>query len=473
MDEENRTTEIGDATTRLGIQPVSKLLIAFSIPAVASTMINAIYNILARVFVGRIIGEAALGGLSLALPIMTVLIVLPVLFSIGAANFISIRLGEGNINAAQDAANHSIWLSIISGVAVTVLGYVFLEQILSLLGAEEGSESLIYCRDYIRVLLIGSVVQYLALSLANIIRSQGYPAAAMTGFLISIGVNIALLYSFVFRWGVTGCAMATVIAQIAMLAWYLIFYKVKQPTLRISPFGFKLSFRMIVDIVTFGSPQAASQLALAFLIAFYNARASHYGSLELAAEHGGDVALSAMSICTSLGALVNTMVMGLSMGAQPILGYNHGAKKYDRVTQTFKTAVLIASVVSIGGFVGMFFFTREFIALFAPDGTDTLVNFTIVTMRTVAIGLPVIGFQVVSAGFFAAVGKPKTSLFLSLSRQAIFFVPIVYILSELWGLMGVVIGSPVSDISSSILTVFVIAHAFRKQKREAPLQIES
>jgi Na+-driven multidrug efflux pump len=228
-----------------------------------------------------------------------------------------------------------------------------------------------------------------------------------------------------------------------------------------------------LNITTFGSSQAVSQLALAFLIAFYNERASHYGAMELASEHGGDVALSAMSICSSLSTLVNMVVIGLSMGAQPILGYNYGAKKYDRVTKTFKTAVLFASAVSIAGFVGMFFFTKEFIYLFAPNGTNALVDFTVTTMRTIAIGLPVIGFQVVSAAFFAAVGKPKTSLFLSLSRQVIFFIPIVYFLSESWGLMGVIIGGPISDISSSVLTAFVIAYAFRKQKKKLLYQGES
>ena len=464
MNDEKNTP--GNEASRLGTQSIAKLLLVFSIPAVTSNIVTAIYNVVARIFVGRGIEEAALGGLSLVMPIMTIVLAFPILFGVGTANLISIRLGEKRKELAEAAANHCIWMAIVAGIAVSILGHIFLDPMLSILGAQEGSISLGYGREYIRIILYGSVFQFLGMSLANIIRSQGFPTGAMAGLLISVSINLALQYPFIYtlRLGVTGSALATVIAQASMAAFYIIFLRVTKTPVTLSPFRFRVSFRIMGEILTFGSSQAVAHFAMAYVIALFNERASYFGEMELAVAHGGDAALSGMTIASTVTMIVNMIVFGLSMGAQPIIGYNYGAKQLKRVRKAYTTAVLFATGTAVVGFVIMFFFAEPLVYLFAPDGSKTLIDFSTTALRIMSIGLPVVGFQIISSNYFVAVGRPKTALFLSLSRQVIFVIPIIYLLSNALGLIGVIIAGPAADFISSFVAAIVILHTFRKQR---------
>jgi putative MATE family efflux protein len=458
---------LGEATTRLGTQPITRLIIAFSLPVITANIVNALYNIIDRIFVGRGVGETALGGISLVMPIMTVMMAFSILFGAGAANLISLRLGEGRREEAQSAANHCFWLLVIMGVIIIIVGHIFIDPILSILGAQEGSESIEYGRVFIRIIFFGAVFQQLAMGVANIVRSQGYPMLVMGGLLVSMVLNAVLVAFFIFglHWGVAGSAWATVIAQAVAAVWFVGFASSKKVPLRLTPFRFRLSGKSVLRILSFGSAQAVVQFAMSFVIAFMNARVSLYGVRELDAEHGGDVALSSLTIYHSSVMIVFMIIFGLSMGSQPIFGYNYGAKQFGRVAEAYKKTVLYATAIAIIGFVIMHFFADPIIHLYAPGGSAPLIDFAIRCMRYATVALPVVGFQVVSAGFFVATGRPNTSLFLSMSRQVIFLIPLILVLGEKWGLMGVVMANPVSDFLSTLVTAIAVVFEFRRLRR--------
>jgi putative MATE family efflux protein len=452
------------AATRLGQQPIGKLMLEFSLPAVTANVVTALYNIIDRIAVGRGIGEAALGGLSLVMPVMMVMGAFSILFGSGAANLISLRLGEGRRGDASAAANHCFWLLVIVGLVITAAGLIFLEPILSVLGAQDSSESLGYARVFMRIIFIGSVFQMISLGLSNTIRAQGFPVIAMAGMLICVGLNagLVILFIFVFNWGVAGSAWATVIAQAVISVWFVgLMFSNKMP-LRFTPFRFHLSLRPVADVCTFGSAQAANNVALSVMIWLMNVRISYYGVRELSSEHGGDIALSGMTIVSSVSMIIMMIVFGFSMGAQPILGYNYGAGKFKRVMETFKIAAILATIVAAVGFLLMHLMTKELILLFAPDGSEALVSFSIKVMKYSTIGVPFIGLQIISSGMFVAIGKPVTSLILSMSRQVFLLIPLIFLFGEIWGLMGVVMASPVSDIAATGITAVFIGREVRK-----------
>jgi putative MATE family efflux protein len=453
-----------DAAARLGTQPIGKLILEFSLPAITANVVTALYNIIDRIAVGRGVGETALGGLSLVMPVMMVVGAFAILFGAGAANLISLRLGEGRREDALSALNHCFWLLIIAGLVITAAGLLFLDPILSVLGAQDNSESLGYGRAFLRIIFIGTVFQMLSLGLANTVRAQGFPTIAMIGMLICVGLNAGLvvLFIFVFHWGVEGSAWATVIAQAVASVWFIAFAFSRRMPLRLSPFRLRFSARSIADVCAFGSAQAVNNVAMSLVVWIMNVRISYYGVRELASEHGGDIALSGMTIVSSVSMIIIMVVFGFSMGAQPILGYNYGAGNYGRVRETFKKAAILATIVAAAGFLLMEFFSSGLVQIFAPGGSPALIEFSVMVMRFYAIGMPILGFQIIASGMYVAIGKPITSLILSMSRQVLLLLPLIFIFGEAFGLMGVVVASPVSDISSSGLTAFFIVRTLRK-----------
>jgi len=453
-----------NAAERLGTEPVGKLLLRFSIPAITGMLLNALYNVVDRIFVGRGVNELAIGGLSLILPLMTVTLAFAMLFGIGAANMISMRLGQGRKRDAENALNHCFFLLLGIGLLLMAAGFFFMEPILSVLGAQEGSESLNYARDYFRIILFGSAFSTVGFGLSHCTRAQGFPLISMIAMIFGAGLNMILdpLFIFVFHWGVKGAAWATVISQFASVIWILSFNLGKKAVIKLNPRSFKPSSEIIFQIMAFGSAQFLLQFVMSGVQLLYNMSMGWYGGAALGVANGGDIALSGMNIIGSITMLILMPVFGINQGAQPIQGYNYGAKKFGRVLRTYLLAISAATGICIVGFVMCQLFPARIISLFAPHGSPELMRFTIWSLRVLMICFIFNGFQVVSANFFIVTGRPKFSIFLSLLRQCIVLIPCIFIFGKIMGLWGVVAAGPVADGVSFLVTGIMIGFELRK-----------
>ena len=453
-----------DAAKRLGIEPIGRLLLRFSIPAITGMLVNALYNIVDRIYVGRLINEIALGGLSLVGPLMTISFAFSMLFGIGAANMISMRLGEGRKEEAENALSHCLVLLFSIGITFMVLGLIFLEPLLSILGAQEGSEALNYARSYMRVILYGTPFMMCGFGMAHCTRAQGFPGITMITMLIGSILNIILdpIFIIAFRMGVEGAAWATVISQIVSAAWITIFILRGKGVLKLRLGSFKPSFKITGQIMAFGSAQFLLNFIMSGVQLLINASLGWYGAESLGVENGGDIALAAMNILGTLHMLILMPVIGINQGAQPILGYNYGAKQFNRVMRTYILAVAWATIICITGFAVCQLFPHTLVRLFTPDGSPILLEFGVWAMRVFLIFLPLNGFQIVSSNFFVVTGRPKMSIFLTLLRQMLAFIPCLLIFGRLWGLYGIAYAAPVADAFSFLLTGLLIFFELKK-----------
>jgi len=347
---------------------------------------------------------------------------------------------------------------------MTAAGLIFLEPILSLLGAQEGSEALGYARSYLRIILFGSAFSLVGFGLSHCTRAQGFPTITMIGMIIGAGLNTILdpIFIFVFRWGVQGAAFATIISQAVSMTWILIFTTGKKAVIRFSPRTLKPSLTIVWQIMSFGSASFLLQFVMSAIQLLYNTSMGWYGARDLGVANGGDVALSGMNIVNSILMLILMPVIGTNQGAQPILGFNYGAKKYDRVLRTYLLAISAATVIGTIGLIVTQLFPVQIVRIFAPQGSAPLMEFAPRTMRTMLILLPLNGFQLISANFFVVTGRPKISIFLSLLRQCIALIPCILIFGHIWGLWGVIVAAPVADGFAFLFTGTWILFELRK-----------
>jgi putative MATE family efflux protein len=461
----NRT----DAADKLGVEPVSKLLLRFSLPAIVGMLVNALYNIVDRIFVGRGVDEVALGGLSLVLPLMTIFMAFSMLFGVGAANMISMRLGQGRREEAENALNHCFWLLLICGLVITCAGFIFMEELLGILGAQEGSQSLEYSRRYFRIILYGAPFTLIGFGFSHCTRAQGFPMITMISMFIGAGLNIILdpIFIFVFHWGVEGAAWATIISQLVSALWILSFSFTPKAVIRLRLKSFKFSLTIIAQIMVFGSAQFFLQFVMSGVQLLYNMSMGWYGADALGVANGGDIALSGMNIAGSVVMMILMPIFGINQGAQPILGYNYGAKRFDRVLKAYLMAIGGATAICIVGFVITHLFPVALVHAFTPEGSQALLSFAPWAMQVMTLFLPVAGFQIVSANIFVVTGRPKTSIILSLLRQCIALIPAILILGHFFGLYGVIAATPVADGFSFIVTALMIAFELKKLRQGA------
>ena len=456
-----------DAAGRLGIEPVGRLLLRFSLPAITGMVVNALYNIVDRIFVGRGVNEIALGGLSLAMPLMSFSFAFSMLFGIGSANMISMRLGQSRRDDAENALNHCLVLLFFMGLILMTAGLFFLEPLLSILGAQEASEALNYTRSYLRIIFLGTPFAMVGFGLSHCTRAQGFPGITMITMILGAGLNMILdpIFIFVFRWGVEGAAWATIISQAASAIWIVSFNLRRKGVIHLRLKTFKPSFSISGQIMAFGSAQFLLNFIMSGVQLLINASLGWYGADSLGVANGGDIALSAMNIIGSVNMMIMMPVFGINQGAQPIFGYNYGAKQYKRVLQAYRLAIGAATTICILGFVAGQLFPLALVRLFAPDGSAVLLEFSSWAMRVFLLTLPLNGFQVVSSNFFIVTGRPKMSIFLTTLRQFIALIPCLLLFGYLWGVRGIAIAAPVADAFSFTLTGIMILFELRKLKR--------
>jgi putative MATE family efflux protein len=385
------------------------------------------------------------------------------LIGIGANSLISIRLGEKKKEEADLILGNAMVLLISTAVIISAIGLIFLEPLLRTFGASEAV--LPYAKDYLGIILWGTVAQTIGFGMNNFIRAEGNPRIAMYTMLIGAILNTILdpIFIFIFGWGIKGAAIATVLSQVVSAAWVLYHFLGGKSTLKVHVKNLKLRLPIVIKIITLGAAPFLMQLAASLLNAIMNK------SLTL---YGGDVAVSGMGIVMSITMLVLMPIFGINQGSQPIIGYNYGALKFDRVKETLKLAIIAATTVATIGFIATRVFPTQLVAIFNRQDESLLV-FGTRALKVFLIFLPIIGFQIVSANYFQAVGKPKHASFLSLSRQVLILIPAMLILPRFYGLEGVLMAGPVSDLTSSVITgIFLIIEMKHLDARHLESQVQ-
>lgn len=442
---------------KLGTEKVSKLLISFSVPAIIGMLVNTLYNIIDRMYIGNIegVGKLAITGVGITMPIMTIILAFGMLVGIGTAARISIFLGKGDKETAEKHIGNAFVLIIIFSILITIIGLAFLDKILVVFGASSSTE--IYARQYMQIIFAGTIVSMLSFGLNHSIRSDGSPKIAMLSMFIGAIINIILdpILIFVFNLGVRGAAIATVISQFVATIWILYYFTKGQSSIKLKKENFKLKKYIVLSIFSIGISPCSMQIAACIVQVIANNSLKHYG---------GDLAIGAMTIVQSIGMIFLTPIFGLNQGSQPIIGYNFGAKKYKRVKTTVFYGAITATIIVTIGWLVVQLAPQLLIKIFNND--PELLEIAKNGLRIYLLFIPVIGLQIISSNYFQSVGKAKISMFLSLLRQVILLIPFMIILPRIFGLNGIWMAGAISDLLSAIITCCIFYNSLKKLNKE-------
>ncbi|MGB4661010.1 MAG: MATE family efflux transporter [Mobilitalea sp.] len=441
-----------DKSKQLGEEKISKLLIKFSIPAIVGMLVNALYNMVDRIYIGRGVGSLGIGATTIAFPVMLIMMAFSMLIGIGANSLVSIRLGQNRKEEAEGIFGNAFVLLIVTSLILSVIGLIVLEPLLISMGASE--QILPYAMDYMQIILVGGVFQSIGMGMNNFIRSEGNPKIAMYTMLVGALINTVLdpIFIFAFHWGMKGAALATIIAQAVSAVWVVAYFLRGKSLLKIQRKYLSLKLIYIRSIFTLGAAPFAMQIAASVLNFIMNKSLGVYG---------GDIAISGMGIVNSIVTLMIMPIFGINQGVQPIIGYNYGAQKYDRVKEAYRLAVILATGIVIVGWIVTRVFPEQIVMLFNNKDME-LIAFGTFAIKRYLIFLPIIGFQIVSSNYFQAIGKPAHSALLGLSRQILILIPALIILPKIFGLNGILSAGPLADAISSVVTGIFIFIEMRK-----------
>lgn len=431
-----------DRADRLGRGSIVSLLLTFSAPAIVGMVAQALYNIVDRIFVGQAVGPLGIAGTTLAFPFMLIQMAFSMLIGFGAAALVSLRLGSRRQEEAEQVVGHAVLLLLLASALLTAGGLWLLDPLLRLVGSSEQSH--VFAREYLQVIVAGTVFQCVGFGLNAVIRGEGNPHVAMLSMLIGALLNTLLdpLFLFVLGWGVRGAALATVFSQIVSAVWVVGYFLGGRSLLKIRLHHLRLQRRIWMDILSIGSPMFAMQLAASVMNSILNNQLK---------AHGGDLAISVMGIVHSVALFIAMPIFGLNQGAQPIIGYNYGARKYQRVLRTLELAVLFATLVCLAGFLVIMLAPTQVIMLFNRSDPQ-LRELGPRALRLCLVMFPIVGFQIVGSSYFQAVGKPRHALLLGLSRQVLLLIPAILILPIWLGLDGIWLAIPTADFCSAAVT---------------------
>lgn len=421
-------------------EKISKLLIKFSVPAIVGMMVTALYNVVDRMYIGRL-GPMAMTGIGLNLPFMTILMAFSMLVGIGSGALISIRLGQNKKEEAEHILGNAFTLTFLIMSVIVITSLIFKTELLYLFGASEATFK--YADDYITIILYGAVFQGIGFGMNNIIRAEGNPRIAMYTMLIGALINIVLdpVFIFILGMGIKGAAIATIISQFASMLWVVSHFLSGKSILVFKVKNLRLDGSIIKGIISIGVSPFSMQIAASVVTVISN------NSLKV---YGGDIAIGAMTIINAVAIFFLMPIFGINQGSQPVIGFNYGAKQFKRVKEALKLAIFAATTISTLGFILTQFFTVSMIRIFNDD--PILIEATIKGMRIFLIMLPLIGFQIVSANYFQAVGKAPKAMFLSMLRQVIVLIPMLLIMPRFFGLTGVWVAGPIADFTASLIT---------------------
>ena len=451
----------------LGYQPIGHLLMRFAIPSVVSMLVNALYNIVDQIFIGTGVGYLGNAATTVSFPLQTIILALGTMIGAGASAYAAIKLGEKREQEAEHTLGNAFFMLVLAGIIIMVVGLVFLEPILYLFGAT--AKNFAYSQDYASIILLGTVFNLLGIGLSNMARTDGSPNIAMLSMIAGAVLNTILypIYIFVFHWGVKGAAIATITSQI-IGAVILVYYFLKKSTMRLHISQMKIKKTIFVSILSLGFSSCITQTAATIMQVVMNNSLVYYGDLT---STTGDVALSAMGIVLKISMIITSICIGIGIGAQPILGFNKGARQPKRIKETYKKASSIAVLTSIIGWGVCIAIPGVILSLFGSSD-PVFSTFAQRAMRIYMLGIFTAGFQITATSYFQATGQPLKASVLSMMRQLILLIPLILILPLFFGLDGILFAGPIADISSGIVVFVFISKEMKKLNAQIALETE-
>ena len=442
----------------LAKESIGKLLLKYSVPAIIGMIVNALYNVVDRIFIGNIpgVGSLAITGVGVTMPITTIILGFAMLVGVVATTTISIKLWQGRKEEAAKVIGNAISLAVILSLILTIVGLVFGDVILTKFGASD--ETLYYAKAYIYIILLGTVFNMVAFALNNTIRGDGNPKLAATIMVIGCVTNIILdaVFIFIFNMGIQGAAIATVISQLVTAVIGLEYYISGKSNLKFDKSSLKLDKQITLKILSIGAAPFAMQIAASLVQVIAN---------NVLKEYGTDLAIGAMATISSVSLMCLMPIFGINQGAQPIIGFNYGAKQEERAQKAFKLSAIVATIILVIAFIAVQVFPEAIIGVFNKD--PQFMNISVKGMRIYLLMLPIVGISITGSNYIQSIGEAKTAMFLSLLRQVILLVPFIIILPRTFGLGldGVWIAQPVSDVLTTAVTIFILVKSMKVKEK--------
>jgi len=430
-------------------------LAQYALPAMVAMTASSLYNIIDRAFIGQVVGPDAIAGLGITFPFMNLSGAFGAAVGVGASTAISVKLGQKDYQTAENILGNTVTLNLIIGLSLGIVCLIFLDPILRFFGASD--VTLPYARSYMEVILAGNVFTHMYFGLNAVLRAAGKPRHAMYATIFTVVMNVLFDMVFIwgFGWGIRGAALATIISQVLALCWQLRLFSDKRELLHLKRGIYRLKENLVKNIIGIGISPFLMNVCACIIVIFMNNQFVKYG---------GDMAVGAYSIANGIGMMFVMFIMGVNQGMQPIAGYNYGALQFDRLLQVLRLSILAATAIMTGGWLIAMFLPYYCARLFTTD--PVLIDMAIEGIRINMLLFPIIGFQMVTTNFFQCIGKVKISIFLSLSRQLLFLLPLLAVLPTVWGIRGVWAALPASDLVAALVAVWVMTVYMRKFKKQ-------
>lgn len=443
------------ATLELGTKPVGKLLAQYALPAIIAMTAASLYNIIDRVFIGQVVGPMAISGLAITFPFMILAAAFGAAVGVGAATTISVKLGQKDYESAENTLGNTITLNLIIGLAFGGICLLFLDPILRFFGASD--TTLPYARDFMQIILAGNVFSHMYFGMNAVLRAASKPRMAMFATIFTVAMNILLDAVFIlwWHWGIKGAAFATVISQVLALCWQIKLFSNKNELLHLKRGIYKLKANLVRNIISIGISPFLMNACACVIVIFIN---------NQLVKFGGDIAVGAYGIANSIAMIFIMFVIGLNQGMQPIAGYNYGAQQYGRMMRVVKLSIITAICIMLTGWALAMFAPYYCARMFTKD--PELIKGSIKAIQIIMMMYPFIGCQMVITNFFQCIGKVKISIFLSLSRQLLFLLPLLVLLPNFYGINGVWASMPTSDLISVIVAISIMTVYLRRFKKE-------
>ena len=443
------------ATLELGTKPVGKLLAQYALPAIIAMTAASLYNIIDRVFIGQVVGPMAISGLAITFPFMNLAAAFGAAVGVGASTTISVKLGQKDYESAENILGNTITLNLIVGLAFGGICLLFLDPILRFFSASDAT--LPYARDFMQVILAGNVFSHMYFGMNAVLRAASKPRMAMFATIFTVGMNILLDVVFIlwWHWGIKGAAFATIISQVLALCWQMKLFTNKSELLHLKRGIYKLKSNLVRNIISIGISPFLMNACACVIVIFINNQLVRFG---------GDMAVGAYGIANSIAMIFVMFVIGLNQGMQPIAGYNYGAQQYDRMMRVVKLSIITAVCIMLTGWSLAMFAPYHCARMFTTD--PELIKGSIKAIHIIMMMFPLIGSQMVITNFFQCIGKVKISIFLSLSRQLLFLLPLLAILPNFYGINGVWASMPTSDFIAVVVAVTIMLVFLRRFKKE-------